>query len=156
MQIREPDSEIVQEQEVIAVSHTVAEESFPEKLNKRVPDIKSDKDLSIAVYQNNYLPGLTNGQTKIYLNRQIDMDDRSPDRERFDQNLNLKLVNSTAMSSPDTLSPNRHLDFHCRRRYVLKLFMHSCRVLYNRCQTCWNISCKIPFPVDSAVGRSYG
>ena len=115
-----PESDIIQEQEVIAVSHTV-EESFPERLNKRVPDIKSDKDLSIAVYQTNYLPGLTNGQTKILANNQIDMDDRSPDSESFDRNMNLRLENNKGTStpntiSPDTLSPDQHLDLHWRRR----------------------------------------
>jgi len=108
------NEDIVQEQEVIAVSHTVTE-NFPERLNRRVPDIKSDKDLSIAVYQTNYLPGLTNGQPKLLSNNQIDMGDRSPDNETLEHNMNLKLASTNGFSSPDTLSPNRHLDLHMHR-----------------------------------------
>ena len=112
-----PSLDIVQEQEVIAVSHTVTE-NFPDRLNKRVPDIKSDKDLSIAVYQTNYLPGLTNGQPKLLSNSQIDMGERSPDSERLDRNMNLKLVKANGFSSPDTLSPEWHVDMHMHRGYV--------------------------------------
>ena len=115
-----PNADIIQEQEVIAVSHTVTE-NFPERLNRRVPDIKSNKDLSIAVYQTNYLPGLTNGQPKLLSNSQIDMGEQSPDCEKLDRSMSLKLVKTNGFSSPDTLSPDRHLDFNRHRRYV---FVH--------------------------------
>ena len=106
-------------------------ENFPERLNRRVPDIKSDKDLSIAVYQTNYLPGLTNGQPKLLSNNQIDMGDRSPDNETLEHNMNLKLASTNGFSSPDTLSPNRHLDLHMHRRYDFELFPCSSKSFLN-------------------------
>eukprot|EP00795_Rhopilema_esculentum_P013722 gene13722-4642_t len=122
-------SEVVQEQAVIAVSHTVPEESFPERLNKRVPEIRSNKDLSLAVYQTNYLPGLTNGQPTILSNSQIDIEDRLPDRlQKTEQrtrhvpetlkigtDLNLNLVSHPSKSSSGTLSPDGVFDLQSPR-----------------------------------------
>eukprot|EP00794_Sanderia_malayensis_P017358 gene17358-19092_t len=71
------ESKGVIEDEVIAVSHTLPQQCLPSRLNKQLPEIKSKKDLSLAVYQTNYLPGLTNGQPTVLSSSQIDIEDES-------------------------------------------------------------------------------
>ena len=96
--------EPIREQEVIAVSHTVPLESFPNRLNKQLPDIKSKKDLSLAVYQNNYLPGLTNGQPTVLSSSQIDLEDEAFQSEANGRQESPKMVNGQRAMKVDSPS----------------------------------------------------
>ena len=130
---------------MIAVSHTVPEESFPERLNKRVPEIRTHKDLSLAVYQSNYLPGLTNGQPTILSSSEIDLEEIVPQQVASREKMSLDLDNDNVFaSSPATLSPDVSLNLQSPDRCVdISLFILFIIVYQHTSLVYFSTSCDV-------------